>query len=88
MQEIENSEALAKITLELNTPTLKRVRDWQENQRAWRSVHLGEGLAILWDADAKLGISLDKEPSPKAHLLPLAACATFHVGLSDGGTIG
>lgn len=79
LQEIESSEALAKITLELNTPVLKRVRDWQENRRAWRSVHLDEGLAILWDADVKVGISLQEQPVATAESLPLAACATFHI---------
>ncbi|XP_012254094.2 endonuclease/exonuclease/phosphatase family domain-containing protein 1-like [Athalia rosae] len=79
IQEIDSSEALAKVTLELNTPSLKRVKDWQENRRTWRSVHLGQGLAILWDADAKIGISLQEQPPLTENLFPLAACATFDI---------
>ncbi|XP_046426088.1 endonuclease/exonuclease/phosphatase family domain-containing protein 1-like isoform X2 [Neodiprion fabricii] len=79
LQEIESSEALAKITLELNSPILKRVRDWQGNRKVWRSIHLGQGLAILWDTDGKIRISLQHQSSAAADSVPAAACATFHI---------
>ncbi|XP_012281049.1 endonuclease/exonuclease/phosphatase family domain-containing protein 1 isoform X2 [Orussus abietinus] len=83
LQEVESPEALDKLTGELNSPVLKRVRDWRGNQRVWKSLHLGAGLALLWDADPKLDISLREQPPETTVLLPVVASAVFHINRFD-----
>ncbi|XP_015604852.1 endonuclease/exonuclease/phosphatase family domain-containing protein 1 isoform X2 [Cephus cinctus] len=83
LQEIESPDALDALTHELNYPVLKRVRDWRENRRVWRSLHLGAGLAILWDSDPRIGIALREQPPATTVLLPVVASAVFHINKFD-----
>ncbi|XP_043272839.1 endonuclease/exonuclease/phosphatase family domain-containing protein 1-like isoform X2 [Venturia canescens] len=83
LQEVKSPEALDKLTRELNTPSLKRVRDWRENQRSWRSIHLGAGLAVLWDSNPDKCITLKEQPPATTVLLPVLASCIFHVNKVD-----
>ena len=81
LQEVKSPEALDKLTTELNVPSLKRVRDWRENRRAWRSIHLGAGLAVLWDSNRDKCITLREQPPATTVLLPVLASTIFHVSI-------
>ncbi|KAH0556643.1 endonuclease/exonuclease/phosphatase family domain-containing protein 1-like [Cotesia glomerata] len=83
LQEVKSLEALDKLTRELNTPVLKRVKDWRSNHRQWRSVHLGAGLAVLWDACPDMCISLREQPPATTVFLPVLASIIFHVNKFD-----
>ncbi|XP_011310028.1 endonuclease/exonuclease/phosphatase family domain-containing protein 1 [Fopius arisanus] len=83
LQEVKSPEALEILTNELNLPTLKRVRDWRENKRKWHSVHLGAGLAVLWDADPRKNISLREQPPATKVFLPVLASMIFHINKID-----
>lgn len=81
LQEIKSSEALDKLSRELNSPKLKRIKDWRENRRQWRSVHLGAGLAVLWDASSDKCISIKDQPPSTTVFLPVLASIIFHVNI-------
>ncbi|XP_034942473.1 endonuclease/exonuclease/phosphatase family domain-containing protein 1-like [Chelonus insularis] len=83
LQEVKSLEALDKLTRELNLPTLKRVRDWRGNKRQWRSIHLGAGLAVLWDSSPDLCISLREQPPATRVFLPVLASIIFHINKLD-----
>ncbi|KAK0181928.1 hypothetical protein PV327_000106 [Microctonus hyperodae] len=83
LQEVKSSEALDKLSRELNSPKLKRVRDWRENRRQWRSVHLGAGLAVLWDSSSDKCISIKDQPPATTVFLPVLASIIFHVNKVD-----
>ncbi|KAF7991882.1 hypothetical protein HCN44_010683 [Aphidius gifuensis] len=83
LQEIKSQDALEKLTNELNVPSIKKICDWRENNKKWKSIHLGAGLAILWNSCEKKNIIIKEQPPETTVFLPVLASIVFHVNKID-----